>query len=170
MLILKGVHGTTVARARKIADEGFSLSIGRRGSGAYFWRQGYHSRNLAVAWWKFCKERNIYSGDNNQNCAVIDAEISVKRAEYLSLEEHGIKDKIAVLAGKQRVGSDKRKIAKLYDFFIRKMEQKGKLKIRVVEIFLSHPRDVFVNFIRPRLWGIRAVMLHGHPTASISPG
>jgi len=43
-----------------------------------------------VACWKFCKERNIYSGDNNQNRAVIDAEISVKRAEYLSLEEHGI--------------------------------------------------------------------------------
>ncbi len=139
VLILKGTHGTTVARANSIKVNGFDLDKGRRGTGIYFWADSPYSRNLAIAWWDFRLSQEDFAGDNDLRCSVIHSEIKTDQNEYLNLDKHDIKKRVAELAIKKKIGFKKDNIAGLYDLFIKTIEKNGEKKINVLEACLSPP-------------------------------
>jgi hypothetical protein len=139
MLQLEGIHGTTVSRTKKIGKTGFLSAKGRAGSGIYFWRVGTYSRDLAVGWWRFQSEKGCYGGDNDTRCAMICVLLLVEDNEYLDLENPELKEQLAELTRQKKPQSGTASRAALYDLFIRMLEQKLKLKFRVIGVRVTPP-------------------------------
>jgi hypothetical protein len=137
---VKGAHGTSIARAEKIAKNGgFIPNSGLRGTGTYFWAESHYSRQLAIAWWQKLLSDNRFRGDNDTRCAVIYALIRVPQNNYLNFEESYIKKRLSELISKKRIDNNKEKISALYDFFISSLEKQSGEKIYAFEVAVNPP-------------------------------
>jgi hypothetical protein len=142
MLLFEGAHGTTVCRAGIIRANGFKASKGRGGTGAYFWRKGHHSKDLAIGWWALSNSKNRYHDDTNRNCAIIHVKLHVQDEEHLNLEDPGLRDKVATLAEQRGIRNDNQ-IAGLFDFFIKELEKAQGVQFRVISIRVAPPPQCY---------------------------
>lgn len=146
-----GTHGTTVAKAEKIEEKGFELKPGRRGTGAYFWRQGKYSRLLAIAWWDQSKKKGLYSGDHNIRCAILHAEFNIKENQYLFLSVER-KEKVAQIAISKSIDiKNKKRISDLFDMVIREWEKEKKTTFKVIESAVSPPNSEYCRKKFPKI-------------------
>lgn len=140
MLTVKGAHGTSMARADKIAQKGgFISGIGMRGTGAYFWAESHYSRKLAIAWWQKLYSENRLQGDSDTRCAVIFALIRTENKNYLNFEESYIKKHISEIISERRIKT-KKDVSAFYDWFIKSLEKKVGEKIHAFETAVNPPR------------------------------
>jgi len=147
MLTLKGTHGTTRSRIKKINIEGFKLSGGLVGKGIYFWSDGPYAHDLAVAWWEFNCSRNSYKVDEDITCTVILAFFLIEDHEFLDLEQKVIKDELASIAKKRNLNIyDKRGASSVRALFIDRLEKRLSVKFKVIETSVTLPGKKFSNF------------------------
>ena len=139
MLSLRGTHGTTVSRACDIQESGFRIGTGRRGAGAYFWRDGRYSTDLAISWYNFEKSRERYRLDRNDNCSIIFILIEVLKDECLNTDDFDFKETLLKLAEQKEIGNSDKEIAYLYDYFVVQIEARLKKKFKVLEARVPTP-------------------------------
>lgn len=139
---LEGSHGTSAYRAEQIRKEGFKLSTGRGGSGAYFWRRSNYYRDLAIAWFKQLQTERTFSGEPDVRCAIVYVQIEVPDDQILDLEDAGVKDEIASLAHLRRINvNNDKQIAALYDLYVSQVEKELKKAILVTIIRVAVPKN-----------------------------
>ena len=146
MLYLKGTHGTAYSLYEKIVKQGFRNDLGfktRRGSGIYFWREGKHSKILAVCWWRFKKKRGHYKTCLNDQCTVIYASIEIcNNSELVNLTNPKHKEGLILTAEKLRLDLNKQDhITKLYNYYCNTVENTGNCKVKVIEVQAPPPYD-----------------------------
>ncbi len=140
---LEGSHGTSRYRAEQIGKEGFKLSTGRGGKGAYFWRRSAYYRELAIAWFQQLKSERAFSGEPDVKCTVIYVEIEVPEDQVLDLEDPDVKDEIASLSTLRRMNPNNDKnIAALYDLYVTQIEKELKKAILVTIVRVAVPKDL----------------------------
>ncbi len=145
MITIEGSHGTSVSRAQLVQKNGFRQGSGRGGTGVYFWLGPYYIE-LAVGWYNFLASKNEFINDENPSCAVIIALIKADESEVLNLEDETLKNEIAVVVKKQGINpKNKRAVAKLYDSFIMRLEQKLQVKFKAVKIRVGFPPLEFIK-------------------------
>jgi hypothetical protein len=137
---LFGVHGTTVSCANQIEQEGFRLSQGYRGKGAYFWRENTYAEDLAIGWYLTSISQKHHSKDTDKRCAIISISINVDEDEFVSLESPNIKDNIATLFKKGN-HKDHMNAINFYEEFFEILELELNHPIKVVEIAFPAPRN-----------------------------
>jgi hypothetical protein len=143
MLTLRGSHGTTVSRAKKIRQQGFKIF--RQGgflTGIYFWRHGRFADDLSEGWWRMRFGRGEFQNDGDTRFAVIHAILSVDEDSYLDMESFEVKEEMWNLAEETGL-KDVKDRAKLYDKFIEIMERGKKIKVKVAELRVSLPNGHF---------------------------
>ena len=139
---LEGTHGTSSHRAAQITREGFNLSTGRGGRGAYFWRRSGYYRELAIAWFKQLESEGAFSGESDQRCAVIYVAMEVADDQVLDLEDPDVKDEIASLSTQKRVNVNRDKdIAALYDLYVNEVEKELGKAVLVTIIRVAAPKN-----------------------------
>jgi len=145
MLIMRGTHGTTVARVVKVKTEGFKPDKGRRGTGIYFWAESSYSRDLAIGWWSYRISINGYQGDNDTRCAIIYGKMEINDNEFLNLEDYDIKQAIATIVYQKNKELKKYEIAAIYDAFIKKVEEKSKIFFKILMACVDAPAPRFMR-------------------------
>jgi hypothetical protein len=144
MITIEGSHGTSVTRAQRIQVSGFQLGTGRAGTGIYFWLGPYYIE-LAVGWYRFLASKNEFADDENPACAVIIVEVKAGEGEVLNLEDEELKNEIALVVKKQGINPhNKTAVAKLYDSFIMRLEEKLQVRFKAIKIRVGIP----LEFIR----------------------
>lgn len=140
-MLFSGTHGTTRARFEKIDKLGFKISEGRRGTGVYFWSDSPFSFRLSLAWWKQCSDEGRYKGDNDKRCAIIFAKVNTNNEnEHLNLDDDRIKKNVFQLIQKnKKIELTKRQMCSLYDVIVRRYENKGRVKLKVLKAFVPPP-------------------------------
>lgn len=146
MMNLKGTHGTSVSRAESIRQNGFIITSGRGGKGAYLWRNSAYSDFLARAW----HSQKYYDGDFNrdidQECAIIHAVINVSENQFLDLEDPDIKDGLTHLAISKKIDlRNKKELSALYDSFVAEVEKQIMTKILTVQLRVATPKSEYVK-------------------------
>ena len=146
LLILKGIHGTTLSSAQNIVTHQlFQKTMaenGYTGSGVYFWRYNAYAKNLATCWHDY----RVRRGDFKENeGAVVYVNIRVKENEFLDLETSLMKDIFGAFAMKLiNNNDDDVKIRKLkggiYDLFIETLEKKTGISCKVFQIRIPPPK------------------------------
>lgn len=140
----RGTHGTTMMRAERILKEGFDISpAGRIGAGVYFWQ--YYSNpkiavSLAVGWHNTQAKRKGY-GEDESNCAVLDASFSVGEQDTLDCTEE-ILEQVSIMLEKL----DDRKeddIGKAYESLIKRIELLRGTPILLAKATVSPPKMSF---------------------------
>jgi hypothetical protein len=145
MIAIEGSHGTSVTRAQRIQTTGFQLGSGRAGSGVYFWLGPYYIE-LAVGWYKYQASINEFDAYENSACAVIIVDVKTEDGEVLNLEDEELKNEIAVVVKKQGINpNNKAAVAKLYDSFIMKLEEKLQIKFKAIKIRVGIPPKEFIR-------------------------
>ncbi len=146
MITIEGSHGTSVSRAQLVQKNGFRQGTGKGGTGVYFWLGPYYIE-LAVGWYKFLASKNRFSNDENPSCAVIIALIKADESEVLNLEEEVLKNEIAAVVKKQGIDPrNKNAVAKLYDSFIMRLEQKLQVKFKAVKVRVGIPLEFLKDY------------------------
>lgn len=138
---MRGTHGTSIARAKKIVEGGFhNEGEGYRGSGAYFWADSFYARELAIAWWEKLQKSDGFHGDNDSRCAVISVLISTGKENCFNLEEWNTKKHLTNFVGeRKKTVQTKQQISSLYDYFIKRYEEKTGKKVHVIETTVNPP-------------------------------
>ncbi|KAB1443576.1 hypothetical protein [Pseudodesulfovibrio senegalensis] len=145
MMTLEGTHGTTVTRYRQIAETGFQMPDrpGRGGTGVYFWKSSLHSNELAQGWYNQCYSEGRYRRDENQNGVIIFASMTLDETEFFNLEDDDTKVKVYKLAQAKGVNTGGR-LAALYDFFIKTVEEKANVAFKVIGKAINPPKPEFL--------------------------
>lgn len=143
ILTLSGVHGTTVSRAEKIAQDGFKPSeAGYRGKGIYFWRRNpyvpEYTNHLAISWYLTAKAQGHYSKDTDGRCAIISAQIKVAEDNFVDLTGPEVNDQLVAFYYLNKY-KDEMKAASLYDEFIEQLEQELNCGIQVITLTFPTP-------------------------------
>lgn len=139
---LEGSHGTSSYRAEQIREEGFKLSTGRGGRGAYFWRRSEYCRDLAIAWFKQRVSEGTFSREPDVRCAVIYVQMEIPEDQVLDLEDPDVKDEIASLSTLRRINPNNDKdIAALYDLYVSEIEKELGKPIFVTIIRVAVPKN-----------------------------
>ena len=140
----KGSHATSKSRYGTIKANGFQKSRGRAGKGVYFWADSHYCRKLAVGWYAQSLADGQYRNDEDPSGVVLFATLSTEETCFLDLENQTLKDQIAVLAERQRLGSrpSNHDIAALYDLFIKRIEKARNIVYNVLAIRVAPPRDL----------------------------
>ena len=125
--IIEGSHGTSKSRSERIMNEGFKLSSGRYGTGAYFWKKSYYYIELAKSWYMQAHHKGVYTEDSNDECAILIVELKCLKRRLLDFEKTDLKDKIAKLAAEKGIEiTDNERISGLYDMFIKRLERESR--------------------------------------------
>lgn len=88
-----GTHGTSISRAKSIKHQGFEMTPGRIGVGAYFWTavDGTDpclelARRLARSWATNSQKRGQYKDDVDSSLAIVEVRIEVDHDAILPLD------------------------------------------------------------------------------------
>ena len=137
-----GSHGTSLTLYNKIKKTGFRLSsdrVGRAGKGIYFWAEGPLYLRLAKEWFIDRKKKGIYE-ESNPECAIVIATLKVQSTEYIDFEDVTLKGEIYALGIEKGLNLDNAlAIAKLYNLFINKLEERLKTTIKIFTIRAAPP-------------------------------
>ncbi len=138
-----GIHGTCQSIAHKIQSSNFKVSTGRGGSGVYFWRKGKFSGLLSFGWYQQLKDSGKFSGEPDDSYAGIEVELIVNDGEYLDLEDPDIKEELASLVVSKGIDSkaDRRKIANLYDAFVKTVEKNAGVSMKLLILRVAPPQN-----------------------------
>lgn len=155
MPLPKGTHGTTWSRGKSIQEEGFRLSNGRVGRGAYFWRESPYAYDLAVAWWDFSlRDKKSYEEDEDVRCAVIWASFRIKEEELLDLTRKDVNDGLAAFARKRNLrAKNEEEVANLRAWFISWLGEKMNVDYKVIETSITLPPKRYRPFYSLELLG-----------------
>lgn len=141
----KGTHGTSAENAKAIRVSGFKAGSGRNGSGVYFWAESAYSFNLAKAWFLQCHKEGKYGVESVG--AVIYVTIRVAENEILNLEEPDIANRISIIINSKGISYwTEKKLAGLWDGFIKEMEAKIKCSFGVLVTRLAPPDDRYFKY------------------------
>jgi len=147
---MKGIHGTCSSYADSIRANGFRYShVGLRGRGVYFW--GYtlddleaYGRELAIAWWRFAKQRGDYAKATKQNCSVIFTDLTVESQDILDFEDQQVREKFVVYSQKvyERIEgkSQEEKISTIYDLFVGEVENTIGKTFSMIHVKVQAPK------------------------------
>lgn len=141
-----GSHGTSVTNAETISKNGFVTRSGIRGRGAYFWDKIDSSTHhiLSKGWHAQCYERNKYSGQKNQACAIIEATITCKKNEYLDLESRTVITPIREIVSRlTNMSTEVSKISEAYDKAIQAIETENNTKAKVLTARVTGPKEEY---------------------------
>lgn len=143
----QGTHGTTVSRAANIQLNGFEISKGRLGKGAYFWSDSPYADYLAQSWWKFSYKDGRYTADKNKECAIIWATFQIKEDELLDLDDKELKKGLAELCLNKGIGytAKTHELAAIITCFVVQIEKKLGLKFRILESTIATAPKEFVD-------------------------
>ncbi|TGL23147.1 hypothetical protein EHQ46_05785 [Leptospira yanagawae] len=138
-----GIHGTCQSIAHRIQSSNFNISTGRGGSGVYFWRKGNFSSLLSFGWYQQSKYNGKFSGESDDSYAGIEVELTINKGEYLDLEDPDIKEELASLVVTKGIDSkaDKRKIANLYDAFVKMVEKNAGVSMKLLILRVAPPQN-----------------------------
>lgn len=88
-----GTHGTSTSRAKSIKHQGFEMTPGRIGVGAYFWTAVDSTdpclelaRRLARSWATNSQKRGQYKDDVDSSLAIVEVGIEVDHDAILPLD------------------------------------------------------------------------------------
>lgn len=136
---LNGTHGTGETSAIQIQQAGFRRSIGRVGTGAYFWAFDNDStlaHQLARDWAEFKKSQGRVKP--GERVVVIYVAIPTDEAEIFDCDQLWFVEMIEKVAQeKQLTGRDRNKIV---DLILGKMEARGDT-ISVLKCSVAFPPD-----------------------------
>lgn len=147
---LHGMHGTCASFAELIKKNGFNQSIGRRGTGVYFWSYSGTSKpyanSLAYAWWNFCFETSRYNSAQDKSFVLFDVNIETER--IIDLEQHDLKLRLLkfVHQASSRAIESKRNdlVNKSYDLFVNMLEERGGA-IDVIHVTVNPPAKKYFS-------------------------
>jgi hypothetical protein len=143
----EGTHGTTVSRADAIRKSGFERSKGRFGKGVYFWSHSPYAEYLARAWWRFEYERNHYSSDKHQGCAILWAEFKIEENDLIDLDNKEIKTHLAMLCKNKGIGYNAKgeEVAAIIMLFVSQIENQLGHRFKIMETTTTPAPKKFVE-------------------------
>jgi hypothetical protein len=143
---LQGCHGTSISRSLLIQLNGFKKAEGRLGTGVYFWRDGFHAKNLAYGWWSYQLSEKCFVTDKNSNACIIWVKIGIGEEEFLDITSPEINEGFAQLCSKLQLKYDasKKQLAKAMTMFIDNLEKELNCKFKIVESMVAPPPKGFV--------------------------
>lgn len=143
-----GTHGTSSDRAKKIARDGFRPSSGRGGSGIYFWAKSRYSHDLAVSWFKQCRDEGRYEQAPKPTCVVISAKLEAPEEKWLDLENPDLKEALLEQADARGLlqSTKTKEISGLYDLFISRLEDKLTKKFKIILLKVATPKSGYCGF------------------------
>jgi hypothetical protein len=148
--LYKGSHGTCNSFAETISAKGFYPSAGIRGKASYFWDEINGSEiclKLSKSWHKQCLDRNKYSGQKDQGCAIFTAEVQCEDLEVLDFTDRNLKMKITEIVERHTKGSKTPSvISEGYDKAIQAVEIENKLKIKVLLAQVTGPDPKYCKY------------------------
>jgi hypothetical protein len=90
--------------------------------------------------------RNEFDNDENPACAVIIVDVKAEEREVLNLEDEELKNEIALVVKRQGINlNNKADVAKLYDSFIIRLEEKIGVKFRAIKVRVGIPPKEFIR-------------------------
>lgn len=144
-MTFKGTHGTSARRAASIKLDKFNLSLGRVGSGAYFWAASHLAEHLARGWFKFNFRRGHFDEYPNAIEAVIFVTITCDELEHIDAEEQIFKNQMQRLAlthNPQNLQTADQ-VAKMHSLVISQFERESGKECKVLEVRLSAPKPEY---------------------------
>ncbi|EGQ7970547.1 hypothetical protein HRO20_003147 [Vibrio cholerae] len=156
----KGTHGTTCSAANSITQRGFTAGPGIRGTGIYFWLYQFEAlldeaENLAIAWWKFSKNKGSYSDHENTKCAIVLADLDVSPDSVFDLENKrqgimALSLNINKKLDDHSINEEERKklITGIHDLFVKKYEEKEGKQYSAVQVKVAPPKGFKSKFDR----------------------
>ena len=146
-IVLEGSHGTSKTAFEGIKIHGFQIPRSGRmrlGSGVYFWKKCDFWRELAIAW---IRQRRDEYNSNEKNGIIIFCSFPVEEIKILSIGKE-LRVSIYKFAKASSCNmNNKNEIAKIFDWYINKLEKENGIKYYIIEGEVNPPNTRYFNGI-----------------------
>jgi hypothetical protein len=138
-----GTHGTANENLKEISSSGFKKGKGLAGTGVYFWELNDYAVDLAVDWYYFSKSKRTFTDNEDVKCVIIYVGVEVPIINYLDFEEANLKQSFINAVRHydihNRPGTNKDRLAKLYDEYIEMIEEAYNTEVIVWRVGVNNP-------------------------------